>query len=254
MGVSEGILSKAAVAIDKVNTQTKLSDKRIVGDVDTYGEDDASIEKGADAFIASLPKAGQGGNLNVAALDSAVNEQLGKPYLLGGDGGESTDCGKFTLDVSAKAGVTLNYRTADGQYLQAEQEGKLVHDISQAQKGDLVFWHVPSNEARWATSDDPSAVNSDDKAYKGVTHVGVYMGDGKVAQAGSGGVSIVSTDIYPIVGVGKFSGSAKGYTDGELLQKREEYMKAYKVEVSKRKKARAEALARQKEGYPITTD
>ena len=250
MGVSEGILSKAAVAIDKVNTQQTI-DKRIVGDVDTYGEDDASIEKGADAFIASLPKAGQGGNLNVAALDSAVNEQLGKPYLLGGDGGESTDCGKFTLDVSAKAGVTLNYRTADGQYLQAEQEGKLVHDISQAQKGDLVFWHVPSNEARWATSDDPSAVNSDDKAYKGVTHVGVYMGDGKVAQAGSGGVSIVSTDIYPIVGVGKFSGSAKGYTDGELLQKREEYMKAYKVEVSKRKKARAEALARQKEAIQL---
>nr|DAH63343.1 MAG TPA: NlpC/P60 family [Caudoviricetes sp.] len=250
MGVSEGILSKAAVAIDKVNTQQTI-DKRIVGDVDTYGEDDASIEKGADAFIASLPKAGQGGNLNVAALDSAVNEQLGKPYLLGGDGGESTDCGKFTLDVSAKAGVTLNYRTADGQYLQAEQEGKLIHDISQAQKGDLVFWHVPSNEARWATSDDPSAVNSDDKAYKGVTHVGVYMGDGKVAQAGSGGVSIVSTDIYPIVGVGKFSGSAKGYTDGELLQKREEYMKAYKLEVSKRKKVRAEELARQKKAIEL---
>lgn len=248
MGVSEGILSKAAVAIDKVNTQQTI-DKRIVGDVDTFGEGNA--EKAADAYIATLPKAGQGGNLNIAALDSAVNEQLGKPYLLGGDGGESTDCGKFTLDVSAKAGVTLNYRTADGQYLQAEQEGKLIHDISQAQKGDLVFWHVPSNEARWATSDDPSAVNSDDKAYKGVTHVGVYMGDGKVAQAGSGGVSIVSTDIYPIVGVGKFSGSAKGYTDGELLQKREEYMKAYNIEESKRKKARAEELARQKKAIEL---
>lgn len=248
MGVSEGILSKAAVAIDKVNTQ-QIIDKRIVGDVDTFGEGNA--EKAADAYIATLPKAGQGGNLNIAALDSAVNEQLGKPYLLGGDGGESTDCGKFTLDVSAKAGVTLNYRTADGQYLQAEQEGKLVKDISQAQKGDLVFWHVPSNEARWATSDDPSAVNSDDKAYKGVTHVGVYMGDGKVAQAGSGGVSIVSTDIYPIVGVGKFSGSAKGYTDGELLQKREEYMKAYNIEESKRKKARAEELARQKKAIEL---
>lgn len=248
MGVSEGILSKAAVAIDKVNTQQTI-DKRIVGDVDTFGEGNA--EKAADAYIATLPKAGQGGNLNIAALDSAVNEQLGKPYLLGGDGGESTDCGKFTLDVSAKAGVTLNYRTADGQYLQAEQEGKLIHDISQAQKGDLVFWHVPSNEARWATSDDPSAVNSDDKAYKGVTHVGVYMGDGKVAQAGSGGVSIVSTDIYPIVGVGKFSGSAKGYTDGELLQKREEYVKAYNIEESKRKKARAEELARQKKAIEL---
>lgn len=248
MGVSEGVLSKAAVAIDKVNTQQTI-DKRIVGDVDTFGEGNA--EKAADAYIATLPKAGQGGNMNLAALDSAVNEQLGKPYLLGGDGGESTDCGKFTLDVSAKAGVTLNYRTADGQYLQAEQEGKLIHDISQAQKGDLVFWHVPSNEARWATSDDPSAVNSDDKAYKGVTHVGVYMGDGKVAQAGSGGVSIVSTDIYPIVGVGKFSGSAKGYTDGELLQKREEYMKAYNIEESKRKKARAEELARQKKAIEL---
>lgn len=248
MGVSEGVLSKAAVAIDKVNTQ-QIIDKRIVGDVDTFGEGNA--EKAADAYIATLPKAGQGGNLNIAALDSAVNEQLGKPYLLGGDGGESTDCGKFTLDVSAKAGVTLNYRTADGQYLQAEQEGKLVKDISQAQKGDLVFWHVPSNEARWATSNDPNAVNTDNQAYMGVTHVGVYMGDGKVAQAGSGGVSIVSTDIYPVVGVGKFSGSAKGYTDGELLQKREEYMKAYNVEESKRKKARAEALARQKEAIQL---
>ena len=248
MGVSEGILSKAAVAIDKVNTQ-QIIDKRIVGDVDTFGEGNA--EKAADAYIATLPKAGQGGNLNIAALDSAVNEQLGKPYLLGGDGGESTDCGKFTLDVSAKAGVTLNYRTADGQYLQAEQEGKLVKDISQAQKGDLVFWHVPSNEARWATSNDPNAVNTDNQAYMGVTHVGVYMGDGKVAQAGSGGVSIVSTDIYPVVGVGKFSGSAKGYTDGELLQKREEYMKAYNIEESKRKKARAEELARQKKAIEL---
>ena len=250
MGVSEGILSKAAVAIDKVNTQQTI-DKRIVGDVDTYGEDDASIEKGADAFIASLPKAGQGGNINLPALDGAVNEQLGKPYVLGGDGGESTDCGKFTLDAMSKAGVTLNYRTADGQYLQAEQEGKLVKDISQAQKGDLVFWYVESNNERWAPSDDPSAVNTNNQAYKGVTHVGIYMGDGKVAQAGSGGVSIVSTDIYPIVGVGKFSGSAKGYTDGELLQKREEYMKAYKLEVSKRKKVRAEELARQKKAIEL---
>ena len=91
--------------------------------------------------------------------------------------GDATDCGKFTLDTLASAGVKLNYRTADGQYLQAEQEGKLTTDISQAKKGDLVFWHVPSNEARWATSDDPNAINSDDKAYKGVTHVGVYMGD-----------------------------------------------------------------------------
>lgn len=250
MGVSEGILSKAAVAIDKVNTQQTI-DKRIVGDVDTYGEDDASIEKGADAFIASLPKAGQGGNINLPALDGAVNEQLGKPYVLGGDGGESTDCGKFTLDAMSKAGVTLNYRTADGQYLQAEQEGKLAKDISQAQKGDLVFWYVESNNERWAPSDDPSAVNTNNQAYKGVTHVGIYMGDGKVAQAGSGGVSIVSADIYPVVGVGKFSGSAKGYTDGELLQKREEYMKAYKLEVSKRKKARAEELARQKEAIQL---
>jgi len=32
------------------------------------------------------------------------------------------------------------------------------------------------------------------------------MGDGKVAQAGSSGVSIVGADIYPIVGIGKFSG------------------------------------------------
>lgn len=247
-GVSESVLSKADVAFAQVNNQQSI-DNSIVGDVDAFGEDGA--EKAADAFIEHKRNQNKGGAINVNALDNAVNTSIGKPYILGSDGGDATDCGKFTLDTLASAGVSLNYRTADGQYLQAEQEGKLVKDISQAQKGDLVFWHVPSNEGRWATSNDPNAVNTDNQAYMGVTHVGVYMGDGKVAQAGSGGVSIVSTDIYPVVGVGKFSGSGKQYTDGELMELRKMYIKAYDVETGKRKKARAEELKRQEEAIRL---
>lgn len=247
-GVSEGILAKADAAFQQVNSQQTINGK-ISGDVDTYGE--GGREKAADAYVNGLRNQNKGGSINIAALDSAVNGSIGKPYVLGSDGGDATDCGKFTLDTLASAGVKLNYRTADGQYLQAEQEGKLTTDISQAKKGDLVFWHVPSNEARWATSDDPNAINSDDKAYKGVTHVGVYMGDGKVAQAGSSGVSIVGADIYPIVGIGKFSGSGRQLTDGELLEERNMYLKAYDVEVGKRKKARAEELDRQKKAIQL---
>ncbi|MBP2635059.1 MAG: hypothetical protein H6Q72_966 [Firmicutes bacterium] len=130
-------------------------------------------------------------------------KQLGKPYELGANGFDATDCGKFTQDVFAEKGITLEKRTADGQYGQLEQEGKTFEDAAQLQEGDLVFWDVPSNRERWKPSDDPNAVNMDGEAYKGITHVGIYAGEGKVLQAGSRGVSYMDLDTYPVVGYGR---------------------------------------------------
>lgn len=139
---------------------------------------------------------------------AAGEKQLGKPYELGADGVNATDCGKFTQDVLAETGVNLDYRTADGQYRQLETEGKVFTSEADAQVGDLVFFDVPSNRAKWKPSGDPNAVNMDGEAYKGVTHVGIYAGEGKVLQAGSHGVSYADiNDFGNIVGFGK---TAKG--------------------------------------------
>jgi cell wall-associated NlpC family hydrolase len=142
---------------------------------------------------------------------SSGEQQLGTPYQLGADGINATDCGKFTQDTLAKNGINLDYRTADGQYLQLQNEGKTFTSESEAQVGDLVFFDVPSNRKTWSPSDDPASVNSSGEAYKGITHVGIYAGEGKVLQAGSHGVSYADINAFgDIVGFGKTAGEGKG--------------------------------------------
>lgn len=141
---------------------------------------------------------------------AAGEKQLGKPYELGSDGSNATDCGLFTQQTLAENGIKLDYRTADGQYLQMEKEGKIFASESEAQVGDLVFFDVPSNRSRWSASNDPSAVNSSGEAYKGVTHVGIYAGEGKVLQAGSHGVSYADINAFgDIVGFAKTGGEER---------------------------------------------
>lgn len=142
---------------------------------------------------------------------AAGEQQLGKPYELGADGVNATDCGKFTQDTLAENGITLDYRTADGQYLQMEQAGKVFTSETDAQVGDLVFFDVASNRGTWSASNDPAAVNSSGEAYKGITHVGIYAGEGKVLQAGSKGVSYADINAFgDIVGFAKTGEKGRG--------------------------------------------
>lgn len=127
-------------------------------------------------------------------------KQEGKPYSLGADGTNATDCGLFTQQVFSAKGIDLGTRAADGQYRNMESQGKSFSDDNQLKKGDLVFWDVPGNRERWQPSNDPEAVNDGNKAYKGITHVGIYAGNGKVLQAGSSGVGYMDVDQYPVVG------------------------------------------------------
>lgn len=140
--------------------------------------------------------------------------QIGKPYLLGADGVDATDCGMFTMSVFNNRGTEIGDRTADGQYRFAEVNGKLFADANQLMPGDLVFWHVPDNEATWPTTDDP---NNSSGAYKGVSHVGIYDGNGKVLQAGSSGVSYIDLNYYPVVGFSRAADSnITGHTQASV--------------------------------------
>ena len=89
-----------------------------------------------------------------SALNFAL-AQLGKPYIWGGTGPTGYDCSGLMMASWGKAGVSLP-RTAAAQY--AAGTPVSTFDL---QPGDLVFF------------------------YPGITHVGMYIGDGKFIHASS---------------------------------------------------------------------
>ncbi len=129
------------------------------------------------------------GSVSGDSIISQGNKQKGKPYKLGGDGKESTDCGKFVQDTFEGVGINVPTRTADGQALWVEKNGGWFTDQKQLKKGDLVFYK--NTYGNFTASDNPAAVNSSTEAYKGITHVGIYDGAGGVLQAGSKGVGTI---------------------------------------------------------------
>lgn len=89
-----------------------------------------------------------------SALNFAL-AQLGKPYIWGGTGPTDYDCSGLMMASWGKAGVSLP-RTAAAQYAAGTPVS-----TSDLQPGDLVFF------------------------YPGITHVGMYIGDGKFIHASS---------------------------------------------------------------------
>lgn len=102
-----------------------------------------------------------------------ASRRLGTPYVMGGDGRTSTDCGMLTRQAMVDARVSGDVsRCADLQYLAAQRNSaglRLAEGDPQA--GDLMFYRVP-------TSQSGLAVN-------GVTHVTMYVGDGLMLAASS---------------------------------------------------------------------
>lgn len=98
-------------------------------------------------------------------FDKAIQNNLGIPYVYGGNGDNGIDCSAFVKKVYKEAfGINLP-RTGSAQQ-------KVCQDIplSQIQKGDIVFLKNTSNN----------------RPPGHVTHVGIYVGDGKVAHASAG--------------------------------------------------------------------
>lgn len=102
-----------------------------------------------------------------------ANKLLGTPYLWGGSSPTGFDCSGFTQYVLKQSGIHLP-RTTELQV----QQGTYI-DKNQLQKGDLVFLK--------------------DTYRSGVSHVGIYIGEGKMIHASSSkGVTIsdLSTSYY----------------------------------------------------------
>ena len=109
-----------------------------------------------------------------------ASRMLGTPYAMGGNGVSSTDCGMLTRCAMVRAHVTdaSFSRMADHQYYDAKQGLKgLALRHGAPQSGDLVFFDATTAQSS--------------EAYGGVTHVGLYVGDGLMLAASSGQGSVV---------------------------------------------------------------
>lgn len=93
---------------------------------------------------------------------ASMEAYLGVPYVFGGNGMYGIDCSALMQQVYKAAGITLP-RTAQAQYNAVER----IED-DEAEPGDMVFF----------------TGTYDTDAY--ITHVGVYMGNGKMYHASSG--------------------------------------------------------------------
>jgi len=128
-------------------------------------------------WSAPAPKSAAGRILHAASQD------LGKPYRMGGDGVTSTDCAMLTRRALVRAGVADAdlTRLADQQLRDAEQGSNGLQRVTSPKPGDLVFFDNRTSQ---------SSV-----AYKGVTHVGIWLGGGLMLAASSGQGKVVIQEV-----------------------------------------------------------
>ena len=99
-------------------------------------------------------------------MDTVIAKTIGTTYKFGGTSTAGFDCSGFTKYVFTKVGLTLP-RTSKAQYNVGTPVSR-----KQLRSGDLIFFNTFG---------------------KGVSHVGIYVGNGKFAQSSSSrGVNISS--------------------------------------------------------------
>lgn len=120
------------------------------------------------ANLDELPVDGESSETALAVIEEA-SRYLGYPYVWGGASpSTSFDCSGLVQWSFAQAGITLP-RTAAQQYLATERIG-----IGELMPGDLVFFSYG----------------------KGIAHVGIYIGNGKMINAQNSGVKIDPLEGY----------------------------------------------------------
>lgn len=135
-----------------------------------YGE--GSRYPGTSTGTGATPEFAPGAAGDVVAF---AFKQLGKPYRWGAAGPRSYDCSGLTLSAWRTAGVGLPHNAAS-QYASTARV-----DRNRLRPGDLVFFYSP------------------------ISHVGVYIGGGRMIHAPEFGerVRVASIDSLPIHGFGR---------------------------------------------------
>jgi cell wall-associated NlpC family hydrolase len=123
----------------------------LIGDMGEVG-DPAGCGEGAGKFLVAS-----------SAANTAIEftkQQLGEPYLWGGNGPDAWDCSGILVKAFATAGITIP-RVANDQY----HSGGAHLPVRDAQPGDLIFWATDPND--WVT----------------IHHVALYLGNDQYVHA-----------------------------------------------------------------------
>lgn len=141
--------------------------------VDRNGPIDVDVEQ----FLGDLKKkASSDGPVNATGVVAAAMSKLGSPYSWGATGPSAFDCSGLMFWAYQQEGKSIP-RTSSAQI--AGGQSVSVNDL---QPGDIVGY------------------------YPGVTHVGMYIGDGKIVHASDYGipVQVVPVDSMPIQGAARY--------------------------------------------------
>jgi len=132
----------------------------------------AHTASGSEADGAGGTGGGDAASPRAAEAVSFAREQLGKPYAWGATGPGAYDCSGLTQAAWAAAGVSLPRTT----YQQIDAGRRI--PVSRLRPGDLVFY------------------------YSGVSHVGIYVGGGRIIHAPHPGAPVryAPVDSMPVVG------------------------------------------------------
>ena len=166
--VKELAATKKALGKEKATIEEKHSEAEGLLDELKAEERAASVSRGG--FSGRLPDVAASGRAG-AAVEYALN-QVGDSYVYGAAGPDAFDCSGLTMMAWAQAGVGLPHSSG------AQQGSGSPVSSSSLQPGDLVFYYSP------------------------VSHVGIYIGGGKIVHAAnpSTGVQITGVHSMPYSG------------------------------------------------------
>ena len=195
--------------LDKVISARQKSDRELSMFDSIYAASGKDIEAGVRALQSRY------GTADIQKGKAFIEGELGKNY-------GSNQCANFVKSYVRAAGgdESITSSLADGTYRNAEEKGLTFSDRNELRDGDIVYWQVDGSG--YSASNNPEDVNSGSKAYKGITHVGVYNAKtGKVIQSGSHGVSELALDAkgYNVVGFSHIGGKAMSLTEQAQLEK-----------------------------------
>lgn len=138
---------------------------------------DATTSTDFDSILSGTLGAGEvqaaglglgGASSDARPVTETAMDYLGVPYVWGGtDPSSGLDCSGFVLNVFRRHGVELPRVSRD-----QAQVGQPVASLDQARPGDLLFFHEP------------------------VSHVAIYLGEGRMIHAAGTGKDVRITDVY----------------------------------------------------------
>ncbi|MFJ1734874.1 NlpC/P60 family protein [Streptomyces sp. NPDC088254] len=169
------IIGKLGAARDLLSRLT-ARDRAEFDDKETGGGTGPRASRGSTGARDALPAVGsataKAPNSRAAEAVSYAYSKLGSPYVWGATGPNAFDCSGLVLASYRSAGVALPRTT----YAQIDAGRRVSR--SELRPGDLVFF------------------------YSGITHVGIYVGDGKMIHAPnpSAPVRVAPLDEMPFAG------------------------------------------------------